>query len=216
MAKRNQSRPPKKTQTIELRVSEREKRAFLEACREAGRSASEVLRRLMGFFVIFQQLRKRYTKMIKLNFLKLASAGMATSAIVIAVGASLLFAPVVNAKVYLNYRLVVDDGIGEIVSEGSVELDEKAPFEPVADSLGDAVQYNLRAMPCTQTEHPDCSPDHVYVEIDILTHSEQFEQNKKITSLIVRKGEVARFVSTLQDGQRLTGFLEPRDDSIKQ
>jgi hypothetical protein len=47
----NEQRPPKKTEMIEVRVSMETKRDFLEACRTAGRSASDVIREGMQAFV---------------------------------------------------------------------------------------------------------------------------------------------------------------------
>ncbi|MFN3834413.1 MAG: EF-hand domain-containing protein [Glycocaulis sp.] len=44
-------RPPKKTGTIEFRVAVEDKDAFLDACEEAGRPASGVLREAMAHFV---------------------------------------------------------------------------------------------------------------------------------------------------------------------
>jgi Ca2+-binding EF-hand superfamily protein len=47
----NDQRPSKKTEMIEVRVSHETKREFLTACREAGRSASEVIREGMQAFI---------------------------------------------------------------------------------------------------------------------------------------------------------------------
>lgn len=44
-------RPPKKTETIEFRVAVEDKDAFLDACEDAGRPASGVLREAMAHFV---------------------------------------------------------------------------------------------------------------------------------------------------------------------
>ncbi len=44
-------RPPKKTETIEFRVAVEDKDAFLDACEEAGRPASGVLREAMAHFI---------------------------------------------------------------------------------------------------------------------------------------------------------------------
>src|SRR5688572_13253864 len=45
------SRPPKKTEMIEVRVSLETKRDFLAACKTAGRSASDVIRDGMQIFI---------------------------------------------------------------------------------------------------------------------------------------------------------------------
>ena len=47
----NEQRPPKKTELVEVRVSMETKRDFLEACRTAGRSASDVIREGMQAFI---------------------------------------------------------------------------------------------------------------------------------------------------------------------
>src|SRR5262249_13922836 len=44
--------PPKKTEMIEVRVSPETKRDFLDACRRAGRTASEVVRDAVDDFVV--------------------------------------------------------------------------------------------------------------------------------------------------------------------
>tara|TARA_R110002072_G_scaffold64835_7_gene160954 strand:+ start:401 stop:1402 length:1002 start_codon:yes stop_codon:yes gene_type:complete len=46
-------RPPKKTDMLEVRVSPEEKAAFLDACRELGRSASSVIRDAMRAYASF-------------------------------------------------------------------------------------------------------------------------------------------------------------------
>jgi Ca2+-binding EF-hand superfamily protein len=47
----SEQRPPKKTEMIEVRVSMETKRDFLDACRTAGRSASDVIREGMQAFI---------------------------------------------------------------------------------------------------------------------------------------------------------------------
>ncbi|WP_306251314.1 hypothetical protein [Parvularcula sp. IMCC14364] len=215
MATRHQSKKPKKTQSVEVRVSEEDKSAFLAACRDAGRPASEVLRRLMKLFVIVQQQRRRYIKMTNMSFLKTASAGLATSAIALAIGASLLFAPVASAKGHLNYKISIEDGIGVIISQGSVDLDEEKMAEPVTEALGDAVQYELRATPCAQVEQPECLPGHVFIELDVLTRSDAAEDDQNAVSLIVREGDTALFERILKNGLTLTAFLEPMNAPLE-
>jgi hypothetical protein len=46
----NDQRPVKRTRSVEVRVSDEEREAFLERCREQDRSASEVLREAMAHF----------------------------------------------------------------------------------------------------------------------------------------------------------------------
>ncbi len=48
-------RPPKKSELLEVRLSHEEKRAFLDACRNAGRTASDVVREALRRFVEDQQ-----------------------------------------------------------------------------------------------------------------------------------------------------------------
>jgi Ca2+-binding EF-hand superfamily protein/Arc/MetJ-type ribon-helix-helix transcriptional regulator len=52
------SRPPKKTEMIEVRVSHETKRDFLAACKTAGRSASDVIREGMQAFIDRQAQRE--------------------------------------------------------------------------------------------------------------------------------------------------------------
>lgn len=52
-ANKNTKRPPKKTEMLEVRVAPEEKAAFLEVCRQVGRSASEVIRDAMRAYANF-------------------------------------------------------------------------------------------------------------------------------------------------------------------
>lgn len=52
-ADRKRKRPSKKTEMLEVRVSPEEKAAFLDACRDVGRSASEVIRDAMRAYSNF-------------------------------------------------------------------------------------------------------------------------------------------------------------------
>tara|TARA_R110002051_G_scaffold259449_4_gene318893 strand:+ start:1478 stop:2068 length:591 start_codon:yes stop_codon:yes gene_type:complete len=57
-------RPSKKTEMLELRVSPEEKAAFLDACRELGRSASAVIRKAMHVEIRRVQERTGRLKML--------------------------------------------------------------------------------------------------------------------------------------------------------
>jgi hypothetical protein len=52
-ADKKSKRPSKKTEMLEVRVAPEEKAAFLEACRQVGRSASEVIRDAMRAYSDF-------------------------------------------------------------------------------------------------------------------------------------------------------------------
>jgi len=207
MKKRIKERPPKKTRTLEIRVSEEEKSAFLDVCSRVNRSASEVLRQLMGLYVTVQSLRVRLLRLVRLNSLKSAGAGIAASAAAIALTFSVFLAPVATANSHLQYRIVVDDGVGEVISEGRMDFGAKTASTPIIEPLGETVQYELRATPCSRNQTVSCSSGQILIEVDILDQSKQSESKKMLTSFTVAQGEAAQFVSDLPDGRVLSGDL---------
>lgn len=202
----HKQRPPKKTVSVEVRISEERKSAFLEACRRVGRPASEVIRELMAIFVIVQNVKWRFLTMTKI--LKPAGAVIAGITASVVIGASLLFAPLAAADGKLAYRMAVHDGIGEIVSMGEAGLGSASAASPVSDSLGEGVQFQLRAQRCDDFPERACASGHIFVEIDIFTQTEQTEEHRGATSLVIEPGAVGRFEATLSDGRTLSGDFQ--------
>lgn len=197
-------REPKKTVSIEVRVSEEEKHAFLEACRAANRSASSVLRRLMGLFVAFQNLRPRTFKMMDMIF-RPVRATLATIAFAAVISVTLLQTPSAAAEGGLAYHVMIEDAGGRIVSQGLAEVTPEGGA-PVRDTLGEGVRFEIKAQPCTESTVQGCSEDDAQILLTIWDHGGMITDN----GIVVRPQGEARFAATLSDGRALTAVFAQR------
>ena len=148
-------RAPKKTVSIEVRLSEEEKSAFMDACRSGNRPASKVLRRLMGLFVVLQRSKHRIVSMMTrfiFQPLRLALASAGTAA---AVAASFILAPTASADMHVAYQVVLQDEGGEIVSMGEMNASQ---IGVATDNLGEGVRFALASNPCKDSDGASCVP----------------------------------------------------------
>ncbi|MDB5439158.1 MAG: hypothetical protein JWM33_1585 [Caulobacteraceae bacterium] len=74
------SRPPKKSESIEIRIPYPAKTAFMEACRREGRSASEVLREMIDLHGAAPEPTGR-PRALKWILAGLAAIGLASAAL---------------------------------------------------------------------------------------------------------------------------------------
>ncbi|MGX6646895.1 hypothetical protein ACWCOP_03000 [Maricaulaceae bacterium MS644] len=200
-------REPKKTVSIEVRVSEQEKHAFMEACRTANRSASTVLRRLMRLFVAHQHLRHRTLKMMTRFFFHPVRAGVASFAMVAALSMSLFFSPTASADMRFAFQVLVDDGVGQIVSTGEADF---ASGGSVGDTLGDRVRFRLAAAPCLNSASSVCAEDDRqlvlslwdYIDGELVTATDQ--------GIDVSNSGETRYETRMGDGRTLVVLLAPR------
>jgi hypothetical protein len=197
-------REPKKTVSIEVRVSEEEKRAFMTACRTANRSVSSVLRRLMGLFVVHQHLRHRIPAMMTNFFRRPVRAAFVSVASAAAVSMSLLVTPGAAADVRLVYQIAVDDGVGPIVSMGSAEFTENAAATPVTDRLGDTVRFEFTAEACEVEAGAACPQGRTRVLLSVWDGVEGQELTVTDRGIVLAESGDTRFDSTLSDGRVLT------------
>jgi len=203
--KTSKQRPPKKTVSIEARVSEEDKRDFIEACRTGNLSASSALRGLMRMFVVFQRSRHRmFETMTRLLFrpVRMALASLGTSA---ALSASLLLAPSASADMPLAYQVALDDGAGVIVSQGELDLAEN---QAVTDQLGEGVRFHLGGGICDAPDAAECADQFLVLQISELRDGEAFWENHM--GIAVAETGLTTFETQLSDGRMMTVLIEPQ------
>ncbi len=76
----NRERPPKKSETLEVRLPHAAKQAFMARCREDGRSASEVIREFIDGYLTRPSPRPERRKMSNLFQPALLTAAVAVAA----------------------------------------------------------------------------------------------------------------------------------------
>lgn len=198
-------RPPKKTVSIEVRVSEEDKRDFIEACRTANRSVSSALRGLMRGFVVFQRSRHRmFETMTRLLFrpVRMALASLGAAA---ALSTSLILAPGASADMPLAYQVALDDGAGVIVSMGELDLSDN---EAVTDRLGDDVLFHLGGGICEAPDAPECAQELLVLQVSEFRDGEAFHENHM--GIEVAETGLTTFETQLSDGRTVTVLIEPR------
>lgn len=204
-------REPKKTVSIEVRVSEEDKHAFWDACRAANQPASAVLRRLMGLFVAFRNLRQRMFAMMTRVSRRPVSAALAGLALAVSLSLSLLLAPVAAADVRLTYQVVVEDGIGQIVSQGQAVFNVHAgDADIISDTLGEDVRYAFAAQACDPATETSCAEGGAMVHFSIW----ESRNGEDVVAIergiaVVPSGET-RFETVLSDGRVLSVLFLPQ------
>ena len=201
-------RPPKKTVSIEVRVSEEDRRDFIEACRTADRSASSAFRGLMRVFVLLQRSRHRmFATMTRLLFrpvrMALASIGAAA-----ALSMSLVLAPSASADMTLAYQVALDDGAGVIVSMGEVDA---AANGVVRDRLGEDVRFELSAQPCN-AETP-CADDRPRLVLSLWDYRDGELVTATDQGIDVLEAGETRYETRMANGRTLTILLAPKADT---
>ncbi|WP_323761893.1 hypothetical protein [Maricaulis sp.] len=196
----SKQREPKKTVSVEVRVSEEDKSAFLNACRAVNRPASSVLRSLMGLFVAFHTLSQWIPAMLKNLLFRPVSAAVSSVALVAALSGSLLLAPVAAAEVRLAYQIAVDDGVGRIVSHGETDFDDNAA---VSDTLGEGLRYALSAVACDADDGTSCPDGGSHAVLRIWETPSADVETVTDRGIVVPPSGEARFETTLGDGRVL-------------
>lgn len=204
-------RAPKKTVSIEVRVSEEDKNAFLQACRSANRPASAVLRRLMELFVAFRKLRHRMFATMKQFFSRPLTTTFAAFAMAAALSTSLLLAPTAAAEVRLAYQFIVDDGVGQIVSQGRTEIGSNVEDSSMtADTLGDGVRYAFEVQPCITQTVTSCSADDMLIILSIWESGAGRSETAIDRGIIVSSSGETRIETILSDGRVLSVLFVPQ------
>jgi hypothetical protein len=201
-------RTPKKTVSIEVRVSEEEKNAFILACAAANRSASSVLRRLMGLFVGFQNLRHGINAMFNRHIFKPAGAAIAAIGAAATLSVGLLLAPPASADMEFAYQIIVDDGAGRIVSQGVAGVGPEGAQDRIADSLGETVRFEFQAEPCEAMGDPSCPQGAVHILLRVFDSS--MGETVTDSGIVVAADTSGRFETRLDDGRTLSMVLQPR------
>lgn len=201
-------RAPKKTVSIEVRVSEEEKQAFSEACQSANRPVSAVLRQLMVFFVTFRKLRTRILSMFKRIFQRPLSATLAAIGMAAAMSVSLMVSPMAAADARLSYQIIIDDGLGQIVSQGQTGTSRAAEDPTVfSDTLGEAVRYAFEVLPCDQTTELSCPSGGSVVVLSIWESQSGAVELATDRGIVLSTSGETRFEATLSDGRILSALF---------
>ncbi|WP_421791348.1 hypothetical protein [Hyphobacterium sp.] len=204
-------REPKKTVSIEVRVSEEDKHAFWEACRSANRPASAVLRHLMEVFVAFRNLRQRVFAMFDHIIRKPISATLGAFACAAALSMSLMLAPSAAADVRLIYQVVVDDGVGQIVSEGQAEFGQADGADAaISDTLGDGIRYSFAASPCIAGSTTACAEGQTVIVFSLWEAKNGELTRATDSGIAVSPTDETRFQTALSDGRVLTVLFLPQ------
>lgn len=197
-------RPPKKTVSLEVPVSEDDKSAFMAACRSANRSASAALRDLMGLFVVIQGTRTRMLEMLKSLLIRPVRAVIAALATTLAASAGLLLAPTASADMQLAYQVIVDDGVGRIVSMGETGTGDA----PISDTLGDDVRFELVAVSCGEDTRASCDAGELRLTVGESQNGETVREF--IQGVGVAETGETRFETELMDGRTLVVYVVPK------
>ncbi len=200
-------REPKKTVSIEVRVSDEEKRAFVDACQTSDRSVSAVLRRLMEGFVAFQSIRSRTFSMMKRFLQSPARAAIASIGSVAAVSMALILAPTASAEMRLAYQVFVDDGVGQIVSMGELDF---ASDGSVGDSLGDRVRFQLTAAPCQSDDGSACAGRDRQLVLSLWDYREGELVTETDQGIHLPESGETRYETAMGDGRTLVVLLAPQ------
>ncbi|MEO1039988.1 MAG: hypothetical protein AAFX09_10615 [Pseudomonadota bacterium] len=191
-----QDREPKKTTTIEVRVSDEAKAAFLERCRETGRSASDALREFMAGYVRAGSepcpslIEKGWTLMKKPVF------GISALAGVVLASTALLFSPAtaIADDVELMFEVSISKPGDNQQVESAINLDygraEQFRLPPSFDDEGSYFyEVGVLASPCEPADR--CAADNVIVEVTITRHGEEGEQVIASPVLLTKYGRGA-------------------------
>lgn len=197
-------RPPKKTVSLEVRVSEDDKSAFMAACRSANRSASAALRDLMGLFVVIQRTRTRMLEMLKSLLIRPVRAATAALATTLAASAGLLLAPTASADMQLAYQVIVDDGVGQIVSMGETSTGN----EPVSDTLGQDIRFELVAVSCGEDTAMGCEAGELRLTVGESQNGETVREF--VHGVGVAETGQTRFETGLMNGRTLVVYVVPK------
>lgn len=203
-------REPKKTVSIEVRVSDEEKRAFVDACQTSDRSVSAVLRQLMEGFVAFQSIRHRTFSMMKRFILSPARAAIASIGSVAAVSLALILAPTASAEMRLAYQVFVDDGVGQIVSMGELDL---ASGRSVGDTLGEGVRFELTAAPCQGAEASRCTGQDRELVLSLWDSRDGDVVTATNQGIAVLDSGETRFETGISQGRTLVVLVAPSSQS---
>jgi hypothetical protein len=157
-------REPKKTVSIEVRVSDEDKTAFMAACNTAGKTASEALRDLMRLFVLGQETKHRALKLMKRYIFRPAQAALATAAAVAGLTASVVFVPAASADMSFSYAIALEDGDTIWTSNGDASL---AGDQVFIERLGEDVSFELSARNCEVPEAAECEGPTLMLSVNV-------------------------------------------------
>lgn len=175
------NRPPKKTETIEVRVPEDLKANFAAVCREQGKSASAAVRD----FMISRTANPRRRPIISKGMALMKNPTFSIPALLglpVLAAAFFSWIPAVAADdVELMFEVSIENASSHQGVSGLINLDYGSPavyrLSPVQDEAG-TYFYDVAvvARPCTDNGDVMCASENVLIEVEIVRHDETGEQ----------------------------------------
>lgn len=175
------NRPPKKTETIEVRVPESLKADFVDACQRQGQSASSAVRA----FMMSRTAKPRRLPLISKGIAIMKNPTFSIPALlsvpVLAAAFVSWTPPVAADDVELMFEVTIENAASQQGVEGLINLDYGAAavyrLSPVQDEAG-AYFYDVGviATPCTADGETLCASENVMIEVEITRHDDAGQQ----------------------------------------
>ena len=165
-------REPKKTSTIEVRISDEAKAAFLERCQAKGHSASDALRDFMAAYVRGPQAVPTSWIEKGLTMMKSPAAILSTLGGAALISAAVLLGspPAAADDVELAFEISINHSGDNQRVEAAINLDYGRPevfrLPAARDEMGDYYyEVSVLATPCAEAQR--CAADNVLVDVVI-------------------------------------------------
>ncbi|WP_421792581.1 hypothetical protein [Hyphobacterium sp.] len=201
-------REPKKTTTIEIRLSHEDKQAFLSACRSRSVSASATLREFMSAYTA-RHSRAPVSFLIQKGLQMARKPAVGMSALVIAALSStyLLFgtSEVVADDVELMFEINIETPDNEQEVGSLINLDFGRPeafrLAPSEDESGSFFyEVSVAARPCEINGETHCASDNVQIDVNIVRNDESGASVIAQPRLLTRYGGSTRIRVEPVDG----------------
>lgn len=189
-------REPKKTTTIEIRLSDEAKQEFLDACRSQGVSASATLREFMASYVarskaapVSHLFRKGLLMARKPAVGMGALAVAAFSSVYLLFGTSAVVADDVELMFQINIESSSDEQeVGSLINLdfGRAEVFRMAPSQDESGSF--FYEVSVAAQPCVIGGETRCASDNVQIEVSIVRNDDSGETVIAQPRLLTRYG----------------------------
>lgn len=145
--------------------------------------------------------------MMKRLILRPASAALACLGAAAVLSMSLVLAPSASADMPLAYQVVVDDGVGRIVSMGELDV---SGAEAVSDQLGEDVRFQLAAQPCEDEAASQCHEDATRLVLSLWSYRDGQVVTATNEGIDVLDDGLTSYETRISDGRTVTVLLEPR------
>lgn len=203
------NRPPKKTETIEVRVPENLKTGFVAACRRQGLSASEAVREFMISRTAGSQRPSLILKGVAIMKNPTFSIPALLAVPVLAAAFLSWTPPVAADDVELMFEINIENTSSQQGVNGLINLDYGSPavyrLSPAQDEAG-AYFYDVSvsARPCVENGETHCASENVRIHVEIVRHDSSGEQVIASPRLQARYGGRAAMRVAPNDGFSVT------------